>query len=65
MSRSLQKVGNYPTLHSRTRQALRVCRLRFTVQRCSGRLVIQDPRARPHPRISRSARMTAIRLSTT
>jgi hypothetical protein len=35
MSRSLQKVGNYPTLHARASQALRVCYLRFTVQQCS------------------------------
>jgi hypothetical protein len=47
MNRSLQKVGNYPTLHSRASQALRVCRLRFTVQQCSGGLVIWNPSARP------------------
>jgi hypothetical protein len=64
MSRSLQKVGNYPALHSRASQALRVCRLRFTAQQCRGRLVIRNPSARPHPRGSRSARMAAIRLST-
>jgi hypothetical protein len=36
MGRSLQKVGDYPAPHSRLSQALRVCRLRFTVQQCSG-----------------------------
>jgi hypothetical protein len=64
MSRSLQKVGNYPTLTSRASQALRPCRLRFTVQQSSGGLMIRHPSARPHPRRSRSARMAAIRLST-
>jgi len=49
MSRSLQKVGNYPTLHSRASRALRVCRLRFTVQQCSGGLMIRNPSARPIP----------------
>jgi hypothetical protein len=64
MSRSLQKIGNYPALTSRASQALRVCRLWFTVQQSGGGLMIRNPCARPHPRRSRSARMATILLST-